>query len=78
MQKTRRGVALVEEGAKRLLPSSSEISLPATPVQHTQTSRMPTLNFTLSNIERHAKTPSNRARNTIQNHEQRSNHKQKK
>jgi hypothetical protein len=32
----------IEEGAKRLLPSSHEISLSAEHTQHTQSSRMPT------------------------------------
>jgi len=45
----------IEEGAKRLSPSSFEISFPKAQ-QHRQSSRMPTLNVTLNNIERHAKT----------------------
>jgi hypothetical protein len=41
------------------------------------TPRMPTLNVTHSNIESHHKTQVNSARNTIQNHKQRSEHKLK-
>jgi len=68
---------LVEEGIRGITPSSLEISLPTKPRQHRQTSRLPTLNVTLSNIERHAKTRVNRAKNTIQKPNQRLKHKQK-
>jgi len=45
-----------EEGAEPMYPSSSsEISLSHSTHQHTQTSRIPTLNVTHNNIERHAK-----------------------
>jgi len=69
---------LVEEGAELLYPSSSfEISSAAHITQQTQTPRMPTLNATHNNIESTFKTRANRAKNTIQNHEQRSKHNQK-
>jgi len=72
---------MVEEGIRGFSPSSSEISLPAKPPtphqQHAQTSRLPTLNVTHTNIESHHKTPANRPRNTNQNSKQPSEHKQK-
>jgi hypothetical protein len=46
---------VVEEGLKRLSPSSCEILLPRAG-QHTQTSRLTTLMVPFNNIERHAKT----------------------
>jgi len=44
--------------------------------QHTQTSRLPTLNRTTNHAETHHRTPTNRARNTSQNKQQNPKHKQ--
>jgi hypothetical protein len=60
-----------------LFPSSSEISFPAEPSQHTQTAPQTMQNRTTNNVETHHKIPSNRANNIIQNHEQSLEHKQK-
>jgi len=45
--------------------------------QHTQKPRIPTLNVTHTNIERHARTRANSPRNTNQNNKQRPEHTQK-
>ena len=69
--------SMVEEGIRVKASSSFEICFPASSPQHMPTSRLPTLNVTHGNIERHAKTRVNSARNTIQNPEQRRENKLK-
>src|SRR3972149_3233586 len=60
---------LVEDGLKGMPPSSFTQSSQPQP-QHTQKPRIPTLNVTQNNIERHAKTPPNSATTTNQNQQQ--------
>jgi hypothetical protein len=66
-----------EEGAKRMLPSSPEISFTAEHSQHTQSAPQTMQNRTTNYVEPHHKTPSNRAKTAIHNHKQTAKHKQK-
>jgi len=61
----------------RTNPTSPRATTSPAATQHTQKPRIPTSNFTLNNIELHAKPPSNSPKNTIQNQQQRSEHKLK-